>query len=173
MFLSIFCCFRCIGWVQAITRTSEGFASASFDETIRLWKMDVPPRDDARGFGVECSLLHIFEGHSNGVWCLKWVPAINVLVSGASDTTVRIWSLDSRHRGCVRVLEGHTGDVYSVDADVHITYQRVEPPSNDGTVTIEERALLTVVSGSADETVRLVKLESTRLHSFAREQLTN
>ena len=64
-------------------------------------------------------------GHSDGIWCLKYVPGLNILLSGSSDGTVRLWSLDPRVMSCVRVLEGHSSDVYGLDAEVR--FARVTP----------------------------------------------
>ena len=118
-------------------RTSNGFASASFDRTIRLWRVlaadstvsrsdlsaresdeEKTPLSSSNGSSATVECFHILRGHLDGIWCLRWVPIVNVLVSGSSDTTIRIWSLDPAVLSCVKILEGHSSDVYSLDADV-------------------------------------------------------
>jgi len=54
-------------------------ASASYDETVRLW--------DARSG----QLLHTCVGHTSYVRDIAWSPDGIRLVSASSDKTVRLW----------------------------------------------------------------------------------
>ena len=77
------------------------------------------------------------EGHTDMVCSIK--ASSNMVLSGSSDKTVRLWDL--RTGKCVRTMEGHTGTVYSVDMDGHCR---------------------TAVSGSEDNLIRLWDLGSGR-----------
>jgi WD40 repeat protein len=84
-------------------------------------------------------------GHLDGIWSLKFLslPLLGlngrVLFSGSSDTTIRIWHLDTS--ACVKILEGHSGDVYSIDARVISSH--------------EKGYKICLVSGSADQSVHV------------------
>ncbi len=124
---------------------TEYLASASFDNTVRLFSLDT----------YKC--LHVFKGHIDGVWslCTATIPAFTVaipavlsgheeelqfpeqrlLFSGSTDSTVRVWSIDTLT--CLRVLSVHASDVYSLSA-------RVFTSGSNG------RFLLELTSSSAD-----------------------
>jgi WD40 repeat protein len=57
-------------------------ASASADNTVRVW--------DA----VTGTQLLMLRGHTNNVWSVSWSPDGRYLVSGSSDTSVRVWDCE-------------------------------------------------------------------------------
>ena len=76
-----------------------------------------------------------FLEHTGDVRCLAIIPGRNLFVSGSSDRTLIIWSLDvTTSSQSVRVLKGHTSLVLSAAV------------STDGTQ---------IVSGSVDSTLRV------------------
>lgn len=85
-------------------------------------------------------LLRTLKGHTDLVNSMSFSPDGQFLTSGASDTTVRLWQVDSGK--LLRTLEGHTARVYSVAF------------SSDGQV---------IASGSLDKTVRLWEVSSGKL----------
>ena len=55
--------------------------------------------------GLNAQCLHVFTGHTDGVWSCAWMGDTGVLCSGSSDFTIRLW--DWELRACLRVLVGH------------------------------------------------------------------
>ncbi|KAJ5494255.1 hypothetical protein N7463_010342 [Penicillium fimorum] len=68
-------------WVRSVAFSSDGalLASASSDETVRLW-------DPATG-----ELKQTLEGHSDSIWSVAFSPDGALLASASSDKTVRLW----------------------------------------------------------------------------------
>ncbi|MBD1853162.1 caspase family protein, partial [Cyanobacteria bacterium FACHB-502] len=86
--------------------------------------------------------IRSFEGHTGDVYAVALSRDGQTIVSGSSDKTVRLWSLDGT---LLRTLTGHTG------------YVRAVALSRDGQ---------TIVSGSDDSTVRLWNLDGTLLRTL-------
>jgi WD40 repeat protein len=119
-------------WVRSVSFSSDGqiLASSSDDQTIRLW--DVPT-------GLCLKTLHC---HDSRVLSVSFSPVClrgaspegigQILASGNDDQTVKLWDVQTGQ--CLKVLEGHTGWVWSISF------------SPDGQ---------TLASGSLDYTVRL------------------
>jgi WD40 repeat protein len=94
---------KCICWRED-DGNGEVLASASYDDTIRLWK-DI---DDG-----EWGCFAVLEGHEGTVWDLQWEPEVSQkkfqtepltendnppriprrLMSSSADTTIRIWTV--------------------------------------------------------------------------------
>lgn len=71
--------------------SSDLLASASYDNTIRLWRQD----DDA-----EWVCVSVLQGHTGTVWALQWEPRpvgdrFPRLLTCSADATIRIWALNS------------------------------------------------------------------------------
>lgn len=80
--------------------------SGSSDRSIKMWrKKEEEDDDDMQQTEWEC--YKTLEGHEEGVRCLLVLPN-NVLASGAYDTTVRLWDIETGK--CLRVLNGHQGE---------------------------------------------------------------
>ncbi|ORY06343.1 WD40 repeat-like protein [Basidiobolus meristosporus CBS 931.73] len=78
-------------------------------------------------------------GHDNTVTCVDFDLSSRILVSGSTDTTVRVWDLDSYE--CVRTIQGHTDIVRCVQVQDHI----LATGSNDGTVCIWDLSISPVI----------------------------
>lgn len=93
---------------------SRILASGSVDTTIKVWNFETG----------ECCTLR---GHTD------WVNSVRIyqqsmLVSGSDDTTVRIWDLNTRT--CVRVIQGHVGQVQvAIPSANGFTHRFIEAPS--------------------------------------------
>ena len=87
---------KCVCW-RRDDGNGEVLASASYDDTIRLW------REDGEG---EWGAFATLEAHEGTVWSLDWEPEVSIgpidensserqiprLISSSADTTIRIWS---------------------------------------------------------------------------------
>jgi len=112
----------------------------------RMWS-EVPWMENVGG-----AMLGMLKGHSHYVMSVailndptnKLCESGLCVVSGSFDITVRIWDATGREGkdGCLRVFEGHTGDVKSVAI------------LNDSKKQLCKSALC-IVSGSSDKTVRM------------------
>lgn len=76
-------------------------ASASFDETWRLWDVET---------GKE---LLLQEGHSKGVFAVEFQGDGALLCSGGLDAIGRVWDL--RSGKTAMVLDGHVKDLLAID----------------------------------------------------------
>jgi WD40 repeat protein len=95
----------CVSCVRFAPQDVTVVASASFDMSIRLWR--VPTR---QCYAVLQGDGHSEEGHTAAVTCLAFHPHDKKLVSGGADFTVRVWDMDTRQ--CLQVIrDGIVGPV--------------------------------------------------------------
>jgi len=90
-------------WVTAVAFSPDEqyLASASLDDTIKLWYMPAG------------SLIRTLKkAHSRTVNCLTFSPDGQLMVSGSDDDTVKVWQTYSGE--LVYTLSGHTRDVNAV-----------------------------------------------------------
>lgn len=84
------------GGVLSLHFNSKLMASGSTDHTIRIWNF----------LAGECCTL---TGHTEWVNSVRFCQEGAMLVSAADDSTIRLW--DVQKRTCVRVFNGHVGQV--------------------------------------------------------------
>lgn len=121
-------------YVQALAyaKDREQVASAGLDKEIFLWDVNTLTALTASNNTVTTSNLH---GSRDSIYSLAMNPPGNVIVSGSTENTLRVWD----PRTCTRLmkLKGHTENIKALVV------------SPDGTH---------VISGSSDGTIKLWSL---------------
>ncbi|KAI7907669.1 quinon protein alcohol dehydrogenase-like superfamily [Cokeromyces recurvatus] len=84
------------GGVLSLHFNSKLMASGSTDHTVRVWNFSA---------GECCT----FTGHTEWVNSVRFCQEGTMLVSASDDSTIRLW--DVQTRSCIRVLNGHVGQV--------------------------------------------------------------
>ena len=149
-------------WSVAFSPNGNMLASASWDQTVRLWNVNTG------------RLLHTLTGHTNDIMSVAFSPDGNTLASGSWDGTIRLWN--PRNGSLKRTLTEHAGGVASVtfspdgntlasgNADRTIRLWNTNTWKLKGTLTghtdvVESVAFSpdsnTFASGSRDTTIRL------------------
>ncbi|GGA03090.1 hypothetical protein CYANOKiyG1_15220 [Okeania sp. KiyG1] len=82
----------------AFSPKGDLIASASRDNTVKLWKPDG-------------TLLRTLEGHKNTVWGVAFSPKGDLIASASRDNTVKLWKPDGT---LLKTFEGHDSSVYGV-----------------------------------------------------------
>jgi WD40 repeat protein len=159
-------------YVIGVSFSPDGkiIASASADNTIKLWRLDG-------------TLIKTLEGHSDWVYDVCFSPDGKIIASASKDQTIKLWRLDGT---LIKTLEGHNHTVYGVtfspdgkmiasaSADNTIKLWRL-----DGTLikTIEGHRDIVyqvkfspdgeiMASASADNTIKLWKIDGTLIKTL-------
>ena len=149
-------------WSVAFSHNSRLLASASDDQTVRLW-------DVATG-----ELLQTLKGHNSGVWWIAFSHDSRLIVSASDDKTIRLW--DAATGELLQTLKGHSSGVCSVafshdsrllasaswdrtvrlwDATTGKLQQMLKGHSNDVQSVVFSHDSRLLASASEDKTVRL------------------
>ena len=91
-------------WVLSVAFAPDGqtLASASSDQTIRLWDLNNPDANPT-----------ILQGHSDWVHSVAFAPDGQTLASASDDQTIRLWDLNNPDANPT-ILQGHSDWVRSV-----------------------------------------------------------
>ncbi|NEP61713.1 MAG: hypothetical protein F6K31_32970, partial [Symploca sp. SIO2G7] len=82
----------------ALSSNQKYIASASQDNTVRLWTVD--------GENIE-----VFEEHTENVNDVEFSPNNKIIASASDDTTIKLWNIDGT---LVNTLRGHEGKVSKI-----------------------------------------------------------
>ncbi|MEG4520111.1 MULTISPECIES: nSTAND1 domain-containing NTPase [unclassified Microcoleus] len=145
-------------------------ASASADNTIKLWKADG-------------TLLNTLSGHTNEVYSISFSPDSQIIASASADKTIKIWQADGT---LIKTLSQHKNEVINVS--FRRDGQMFASASTDGTIklwkpdgtlmrSIQDKAPVSsvsfgrdgqmIASGSADGMVKLWKLDGSLVKFFS------
>ena len=149
-------------WSVAFRPNGKMLASASWDQTVRLWNVNTG------------RLLHTLTGHTDEVLNVTFSPDGQTLASASWDGTIHLWNPNNgklkrtltEHRGGVTSVafspDGETLASGSADQTIRLWNTRtwkLEKTLTGHTDVVEIVAFSpdgeTLVSGSADQTVRL------------------
>jgi WD40 repeat protein len=101
----------------AISPDSSIIASASADNTVKLWRRDglhiVSAGDDHiikiwQRYG---QLLKTLTGHNTPIWAVKFSPDGKLIVSTSLDSTIKIWNTDGT---LLKTFKGHSAGIFGV-----------------------------------------------------------
>ena len=96
-------------WINKIISLPKNrIASCSTDKTIKIWKIDYP-----------YSNIAVLFGHKEKVISLLYIKERDVMISGASDGTLRLWNMSTYQ--CESVIKGiqccYMNSIYQYDRD--------------------------------------------------------
>ncbi|EGJ29126.1 MULTISPECIES: hypothetical protein [Moorena] len=118
----------------SVSPDSQLIASASSDQTIKLWSRDG-------------QLIKDLKGHEDTVWCVSFSPDNQIIASASKDKTVKLWGRDGR---LINTLTGHGKGVkwvsFSPDGET------IASASGDQTIKLWKRdgTLLKTLKGHQD-----------------------
>ena len=109
LFLKITKLTKHIDWINKIISLPKNrIASCSTDKTIKIWKSDYP-----------YSNIAVLFGHKEKVISLLYIKERDVMISGASDGTLRLWNMSTYQ--CGSVIKGiqccYMNSIYQYDRD--------------------------------------------------------
>jgi WD40 repeat protein/energy-coupling factor transporter ATP-binding protein EcfA2 len=105
----------------SFSSTKSLIASASSDQTVRIWKID----------GTLKSLL---KGHSDEIWRVSFSPDGQIVASASADATVKLWHVADGKE--ITTLEGHSMGARYVSFSPNIKDKLMVSSSDDGTIKI-------------------------------------
>ncbi len=76
-----------------VSPNDQFLVSGSQDKLVKVFAIDYSAAGNKPASGA-IRLLGTCKGHKRGVWSVKFSPTDRVVVSGAADRTIRMWSLD-------------------------------------------------------------------------------
>ena len=87
-------------WSVRFSPAEQAFATASSDQTVRLWSLK------------DFSCVRVFEGHTGGVLRVNFLPRGMQLASSAADGLVKVWNV--RDEECAATLDAHEDKIWTL-----------------------------------------------------------
>nr|AAH88671.1 Unknown (protein for MGC:99093) [Xenopus laevis] len=98
--------------------------SSSTDQTFKVWETH------------NAEVKSVLEGHTMDVFCCKFFPSGQEVLSGGLDSLVKVWSVNDG--SCLATLKGHRGSI--LDIAVVADGQNVISSGQDGTARLWDSA---------------------------------
>ena len=87
-------------------------------EVVMNGDVEQTQKESEKSTKFELSLLQTCEAHNDKVWCLAWHYSEELIVTGSSDKTIKLWGKhtgDENNFECKATLEGgHTRTIRSL-----------------------------------------------------------
>lgn len=134
-------------WSVQFSPAEQAFASASSDQTVRMWSL--------RDF----SCVRVFEGHTGSVLRLQYMPSGAQIVSSANDGLVKVWNV--RDEECAVTLDAHEDKIWAlaVRGATETEPLQVVSGAADSTITVWDDATAAVEAERAAAVKEAVEKE--------------
>jgi len=94
-------------WAPNMGRTYHLIATASKDQTVKIWKLQIMPEKQK----VEAKDVATFTDHQSAVWRAEWNITGTILATSGDDGAVRLFKTDlSNEWKCFSVITGSPDD---------------------------------------------------------------
>lgn len=89
-----------IAWAPNIGRNYDLIATASRDQTVKIWKVE-----STGDFDYEAKVIASFGDHEATVWRVEWNITGTILASSGDDNKVRLWKSNFKNEwACLNVI---------------------------------------------------------------------
>lgn len=87
-------------WSVQFSPAEQAFATASSDQTVRLWSLK------------DFSCVRVFEGHTGSVLRLRFLPGGAQIASSGNDGLVKVWNV--RDEACAATIDAHEDKIWAL-----------------------------------------------------------
>lgn len=87
-------------WSVQFSPAEQAFATASSDQTVRLWSLK------------DFSCVRVFEGHTGSVLRLRFLPGGAQIASSGNDGLVKVWNV--RDEECAATIDAHEDKIWAL-----------------------------------------------------------
>ena len=122
-------------WSVQFSPAEQAFATASSDQTVRMWSL--------RDF----TCVRVFEGHAGSVLRVRYLPGGAQLVSSGNDGLVKVWNV--RDEACAATIDAHDDKIWALAVRDAAPLELISGAA-DSAITFWRDATAEVEAGRAD-----------------------